>query len=287
MNVDLHQHLWPEAFVDALRGRRDAPCLRDDTLVLEEGRFSYDPAENDLDRRLAALDRDGVDVAVVSLQASLGLTLLAADERRALEDAWIDGARELADASGGRLAALAPNRVAGGFAGTSIAAEMLDDLDAAAPLLDEVSRSGGFLFVHPGPVRRIPGTPRWWSWIVEYSAGMQAAWFSWLDGGRARWPELRLVFAMLAGGAPFHLERLALRSPLDVRSMLDPNVYLEVSTHGRRAIELCIETFGIEQLVYGSDTPVVDPATTLQAVRGFGDSVAQIILADNPEKLLR
>ena len=84
---------------------------------------------------------------------------------------------------------------------------------------------------------------------------MQAAWFSWLDQGRERWPELRLVFAMLAGGAPFHLERLALRSALDVRSMLDPNVYLDVSTHGRRAIELCIETFGVEQLVYGSDAP--------------------------------
>ena len=123
--------------------------------------------------------------------------------------------------------------------------------------------------------------------LLGAPAVMQAAWFSWLDQGRERWPELRLVFAMLAGGAPFHLERLALRSPLDVRSMLDPNVYLDVSTHGRRAIELCIETFGVEQLVYGSDAPVVDPAPTLRAVRGFGDSVAHIILHDNPEKLLR
>ena len=287
MTVDVHQHLWPASFVEALRARTTAPFLEGDSLVLGEGRFPHDPAEHDLHQRLAALDQDGIDVAVVSLQPSLGLDALQPLERRSLEDAWLAGIHQLAQESHGRLVPLAPGRVVEGCAGTSLAAELLDDLDAVAPLLDEVSQDGGFLFVHPGTARLRPGTPRWWAGIVDYAAVMQAAWFSWLDQGRERWPELRLVFAMLAGGAPFHLERLALRSALDVRSMLDPNVYLDVSTHGRRAIELCIETFGVEQLVYGSDAPVVDPAPTLRAVRGFGDSVAHIILHDNPEKLLR
>ena len=287
MTIDLHQHLWPDSFVEALRARTAAPCIEAETLVLDEGRFPHDAGEHDLSRRLAALDHDEIDVAVVSLQPSLGIDLLESRERAVLEDAWLAGIRELADGSNGRLVPLAPGQVLGGCAGTSIAAELLDDLDAVAPLLDEVSQGGGFLFVHPGTARLRAGTPRWWAGIVDYAAVMQAAWFSWLGQGRERWPELRLVFAMLAGGAPFHLERLALRSPLDVRSMLDPNVYLDVSTHGRRAIELCIETFGVEQLVYGSDAPVVDPAPTLRAVRSFGDSVAHIILHDNPEKLLR
>lgn len=287
MTVDLHQHLWPESFVAALRARRAVPWLDGDTLVLDEGRFPYDASEHDVGQRLAALDVAGIDVAVVSLQPSLGHESLALDDRRALEDSWVTGMRELAEAADGRLVPLGPGRLVEGFPGTALSAERLDDLDAVAPLLDDLSRAGGFLFVHPGPARPRPGTPRWWAGIVDYAAVMQAAWFSWLDQGRERWPELRLVFAMLAGGAPFHLERLALRSPLDVRSMLDPNVFLDVSTHGRRAIELCIETFGVEQLVYGSDAPVVDPAPTLRAVRGFGDSVAHIILHDNPEKLLR
>jgi predicted TIM-barrel fold metal-dependent hydrolase len=114
---------------------------------------------------------------------------------------------------------------------------------------------------------------------------MQAAFYAWLAGGRSRWPRLRVAFALLAGGAPFQLERLAQRG-VDVRSTLDENVFFDVATYGRRAIELCIETFGVHQLVFGSDTPVVDPDQTLQAVRGFGDSVHQIVISDNVTRLL-
>jgi hypothetical protein len=73
---------------------------------------------------------------------------------------------------------------------------------------------------------------------------------------------------------------------MDVRSTLDANMFLDVATYGRRAIELCIETFGIDQLVYGSDTPVVDSAPTLRAVRGFGESVYRMITDHNVERLL-
>jgi hypothetical protein len=115
---------------------------------------------------------------------------------------------------------------------------------------------------------------------------MQAAYLSWLAHGRARLPSTRVVFAILAGGGPFLLER-ATHEGLDVRSALDPNTYFDVSTHGRRAIELCIETFGVTQLVYGSDTPVVDARTTLDAVRGFGDSVVNVLQTETPTALLR
>ena len=93
------------------------------------------------------------------------------------------------------------------------------------------------------------------------------------------------MFAILAGGAPFQLERLATRG-VDVRSTLHDNVFLDTSSYGRRALELCIETFGVDQLVYGSDIPVADPAPTLRAVLGFGDSVAHMIRDANPTRLL-
>jgi hypothetical protein len=72
----------------------------------------------------------------------------------------------------------------------------------------------------------------------------------------------------------------------DVRSSLDPNTFFDVATYGRRAIELVIETFGVHQLVYGSDTPVVDPRRTLDAVRGFGDSVTYVLQSETPSALL-
>ena len=143
------------------------------------------------------------------------------------------------------------------------------------------------MFVHPdvgGPPD--PARPDWWEWVVDYPARMQAAYLSGLAFGRGRWPTLRVLFAMLAGGGPFQLERLARRG-VDVRSALDPNVYFDVSSHGRRAIELCIETFGVSQLAYGSDTPVIDPAPTLDAVRGFGDAVTHVLQTDTPFALLR
>jgi len=142
------------------------------------------------------------------------------------------------------------------------------------------------VFVHPdggGPTD--PAWPPWWEWVTGYPARMQSAYLAWLAIGRERWPTLKVLFAMLGGGGPFQLERLARRG-VDVRSALDPNTFFEVSTHGRRAMELCIETFGVDQLAYGSDTPVVDPRPTLDAVRGFGDAVMHVLQSDTPSRLL-
>jgi predicted TIM-barrel fold metal-dependent hydrolase len=282
---DVHQHLWPQPFAEALARRSQPPCLRDGELVLGEGRFPRGAEADSLADRLAGLDRDGIDVAVLSLQPTLGIDALPERERDELVEAWVGGVRELLGEAGGRLLAFAPGRVVDGFAGTSIPAAAARDRDALAPLLDGLEERSGVLFVHPGPVVSPPGAPAWWAWVADYTAQMQAAYLAWLAGGRSRWPSVRVVFAILAGGAPFQLERLAYQG-VDVRSTLDPNVFLDVSTYGRRAIELCIETFGVDQLVYGSDVPVVDPARTLHAVRGFGESVHRMLTDHNPARLL-
>jgi 6-methylsalicylate decarboxylase len=282
----MHQHLWPPAFVEALRARREPPHLEGAALVTIEGHFTFDVAAHDPEDRVRALDRDGIDVAVLSLQPTLGLERLPSPERTELEDIWAEGALGIVAASSGRFRALAPRSVRPGFVGTSAGASALLETADTAELLEEVDRSAGLLFVHPeaaGPRRE--GEPEWWSWTTGYTSQMQASYLAWLAGGRAHWPSARVVFAILAGGAPFQLERLAQRG-VDVRSALDPKVFLDVSTYGRRAIELCIETFGVGQLVYGSDTPVVDSGPTLHAVRGFGDSVAQILQIDTPSALL-
>ena len=283
---DLHQHLWPPSFIEALRERTSAPHLDEgDELVTREGRFPVALRAHELETRVRSLDRDGIDVGVISLQPSLGLAQLEAEECRQLEEAWCAGARELVESSGGRLRAFSP-RVLDGFAGVSVGSGTFADFDAATPLLDAVSGAGLLLFVHPeAAAEPDPTRPEWWEWVVGYPSRMQEAYLSWLAFGRERWPTLRVLFAILAGGGPFQLERLA-RQGVEVRSALDPNTFFDVSTHGRRAIELCIETFGVGQLVYGSDTPVVDPKPTLDAVRGFGDAVTHVLQRDTPERLL-
>jgi len=283
---DIHQHLWSEGFVAALRARTIPPFVVQNELVTNEGRFGIDFTADEPEARVLALDRDGIEVAVLSLQTTLGLELLGQNERDELEDLWAAETHDIVAAGGGRFLALAPSRVRRGFAGISVGASFLLDLERASPVLDTAAEHGCLVFVHPEVGEPPTGTqPSWWTWTLGYTAQMQAAYLSWLGSGRDRWPTLRIVFAILAGGAPFQLERLTHRG-VDVRSALDPNTFFDVATYGRRAIELCIETFGVHRLVYGSDTPVVDSKPTLDAVRGFGDAVSEILQMETPSALL-
>ena len=282
--IDVHQHLWPPAFIEALEARNDIPRLEENMLLLPEGTYEVDLGDHLLERRLSQLDTAGIDVAVVSLQPTLGLQTLVAEERTLLEQVWEDGVLELAAASEGRIVPLAASRPREGFAGVSVGADTFDNLDALGPVLDAM-RGSGFLFVHPVAGTPVPEAPAWWPALVDYTAQMQRAYFAWLASGQSRWPDVSIVFAILAGGAPIQLERLASRG-VDVRSVLYPNVFFDTSSYGRRALEVCVETFGVEQLVHGSDAPVIDPGTTLRAIRGFGESVERLVTLDNPNRLL-
>jgi Amidohydrolase len=278
-SYDVHQHLWPEALIDGLRARRQRPRLRGKVLELSDGEWEVDLAAHSLDVRLATLDREEIDVAVVSCQPTLDLD----DE---LAELYHDGIAEVVAASGGRLRALASGTVRDGFAGACVPAWDLAGLEALAPLLDELERRGLVLFVHPGPAPAPDGAPAWWPAVVGYTTQMQAAYAAWLARGAAAWPELRVVFAILAGGAPIQLERLASRG-VDTRGALHANVFLDTASYGERALELALSTYGVGQLVYGSDSPVIDAEPTLRSVRGFGQAVTDVVCRDNPARLLQ
>jgi predicted TIM-barrel fold metal-dependent hydrolase len=277
-SYDVHQHLWPETLIERLRARRARPRLSGSMLELAGGDSEVDVIAHTLESRLTALDRAEIDVAVISCQPTLEL-----DEE--LAEAYHEGILELVAASDGRLRALACGAVREGFAGACVPATAFADLAALEPLLDELERRGLVLFVHPGPAPAPDGAPRWWPAIVDYTTQMQAAYATWVARGSARWPELRVVFAILAGGAPIQLERLASRG-VDTRGLLHPNVYLDTASYGERALNLSLATYGVGQLVYGSDSPVIDSAPTLRSIRGFGQAVADAVCRDNPARLL-
>jgi 6-methylsalicylate decarboxylase len=287
MATDVHQHLWPESFISALSVRSRPPRLSGRTLeVGGEPAWELELESHDLDVRLALLDRFELDRAVVSLQTSLGLDRLPADDREQLELEWETGIVELAGAAGGRIVPLAARLPADGFAGLCVSAPELLYLDALALRLDALERSGGFLFVHPGGAVAPAGAPAWWTAVVDYTAQMQAAYAAWFANGAERWPELEVVFAILAGGAPIQLERMASRGVDERRAML-PRVWFDTASYGRRALDLAMSTFGVERMLFGSDTPVVDPALGVDAVRSFGDAVANAVVSANPDRLLR
>ncbi len=277
---DVHQHLLPEPLLERLRARREPPCLTEGSLELREGSFPFDEGAHDLGERIALLDREGVDVGVVSLAPTL-----ETEAHLELRDAYHEGIREVVAVADGRLVALAAGACLEGFAGACVSAAAL--AGGLGDLPDDLARAGQVLFVHPGPPDPVPeGAPPWWAPVVDYTAQMQTAYFSWLADGVERHPELEVVFAILAGGAPFQLERLHARGA-EVRPALHPRIHLDTASYGRRALEHCLETFGAGPLVYGSDVPVIDPAPTLDALRGLGEAVLATVRAENPGRLFR
>ena len=285
--VDVHQHLLPSSFVEVLRARTGAPRIDGDELEITEGRFPFIAADNELAARIAILDDQQTDLAVVSLQPNFGQDSLPERERDELVSAWEDGILELAvSSSGDRFAALGAGRARPGFVGCSVGSDAFFGGDGFEIALTSVREHGGFVFVHPSGGAVPPGMPPWWGALAIYTAQMQAAYLAWLSNWQERWADVSIVFAILAGGGPFQAERLDSRGT-DVRSILHPNVFFDTASYGRRALELCVETYGVGQLVYGSDLPVIDPGPTLRAVKGFGESVETLIRTDNPARLMQ
>lgn len=279
-SYDVHHHLWPEPFLATLAGRERKPRLRGQTLELEtEPPLDVDLGLHTLDSRIAQLDRDEIDVALISLPPTM-----ETEAHEDLREAYHEGIRELVAASEGRLMALACDACLTGFAGACISAQRL--VAGAEPLLTELEEAGQILFVHPGlPGARPHDAPGWWNAIVDYTAQMQAAYAAWLARDAVAHPRLPVIFAILAGGAPIQLERLRSRG-VEVRTTLHPTGYFEAASYGRRALELTLATYGVTQLLYGSDAPVIDPRDTLDAIRALGPTVADLVLAANPTRIL-
>jgi predicted TIM-barrel fold metal-dependent hydrolase len=272
---DVHQHVWPGRVVEVLRRRRQPPLLDGDVLITPEGRFPVDVGAALPKRRLELLAQRGVDVALVSLQPTL-------EPSEDVIEAYHEALAELGEP---QLRPLAYAEAREACAGAVVSARAVRDLDALAPLLAELEQRSQLLFVHPGAARPVPGAPAWWAPVVDYTAQMQAAYATWLAQGAARWPRLRVLFALLAGGAPFQLERLAPRG-VGLREAVAADVYLDTSSYGPRALEFCLSVYGVDRLVHGSDAPVLDPATSLDAVRKFGDNVATALFETNVRRLL-
>ncbi len=283
--VDVHQHLWPRLLIELLQRRERPPFLRGELLTTVEGTFAIDLADHDLGRRVAMLDRAEIDVALVSLQPTLGIDTLPRGERDFLRATYHHGIAALVDAADGRLRALGAGEVVDGFDGVCVGASELVDPYRLAHLLDALERSGGFLFVHPDAAAVPPAAPPWWAAAVRYPASMQAAYFAWSEAGLRRWPRLPVVFALLAGGAPFQLERLRSRG-VDTRGIAYAPLFLETSSYRRLSLELCLAALGADRLVHGSDFPVIDPIPTMSAIRALGKATFDAICDHNPSALL-
>jgi hypothetical protein len=295
MPVDVHQHLWPAPFLGALRARRADPRLDGWTLRLPgERRFYVDPATHDPGARAEQALADGDDVVCVAASAALGIDRLAPEESAALAAAWLDGALALGEpfrvwaTAGVREPDAGALREAldRGAIGLEVAADALaapDGLDRLEPLLAVLDAARRPLLVHPGPAGAENASARsaWWAAVVPYVAQLHAAWWAWAHAGRARFPDLPVCFAALAGLGPLHGERHRARG--GPRGAVDPLSFVETSTYGRQAVDAVVRVLGVDVVCHGSDRPYAMPSPL---GLGLGDAALHAIRSRNPERLL-
>ncbi|HWI71590.1 MAG TPA: hypothetical protein VNT55_06520 [Baekduia sp.] len=300
--TDVHQHLWPEGFVAALARRTDAPAVRRDgrAWVISVpgepdspfGTVAHDPAV-----RAAGLAASGLERALLCMSTPLGIEALDEDVSRPLLDAWHDGVFLAGEAFGvwgalpvhGATPADVGALLDRGAVGVSLPAAALASpslIEAAGPVLAELARRGAPLFVHPGPVGPPPaarddGDAAWWPALTTYVSDMHLAWHAFLGWGRVEHPSLRVCFAMLAGLAPLHAERLALRGG-PAETINNPNIFYDTSSYGPRALAAMAGVVGVDQLVTGSDRPVVDPPLAAP----LGERAAVLMSTANVHRLL-
>jgi 6-methylsalicylate decarboxylase len=280
MRIDVHQHLWTEPLMEALERRSRLPFVRRDDRLCTIHLAGETPSAIDLESeapalRAALLEHDRIDRALIALSSPLGIEALPRADAHKLIDAHLDGVGAL----GEPFAAWGPLALDGLCAddvdallerdcvGASLPAGAFGPPPAMSllrPALARLEELEAPLFIHPGPglacstADSSVSDPLWWPAMTRYVAQMQAAWLAFCTLARRAHPDLRVIFAMLAGGAPLLSERLEARGGPTL-NLGDPHTYYETSSFGPVAIDAMARRVGAEQLLYGSDRPVVDP----------------------------
>jgi len=290
--IDIHSHFLPRSWPDlaARFGTADWPWMRHGAggkAMLMVGEREFRPVGAacwDPQLRLEHMDRDGVEVQIMS-----ATPLLFAYERpaaQALECARIfnDAARELCSHAPRRLKSLCQvplqdtelacrelsRAMADGHVGVQIGnhvgARELND-EGILTFLEHCAGEGAAVFVHPWDMMAQERMPRYQlPWLVAMPAETQLS-ILWLilSGAFERLPRsLKLCFAHGGGSFPYLLGRVdnAWRNRDIVREDCPhpPSTYLDrfsvdATVFSEEALEFLVRTMGEDRVMLGSDYP--------------------------------
>jgi predicted TIM-barrel fold metal-dependent hydrolase len=292
--IDMHAHWKPAELADALRARSKEPRVlrnQDGVEVLKSPRMGEEPlakAFDDVDFHLSRMDRQGIDLSVLSLLGSFcwieaqplnvsgpicrrvndGLSAICREHPRRFA---AYAALPLVDIS---AAAAELQRALGlpGMIGAQIPGNFfltLDDAEAMRPLLEVANRHRAVLFIHHGPrpgdafpkvasgtdnARRRNGT-------LDMQASLSSVMVTLcLTDYLAPYPDVSIQVHNLGGNIPYEVERMDHRCLLDTPDEELPSsrfrkamVYVDCNSFGPRAIEAAVTLYGAEHIVCGTD----------------------------------
>jgi predicted TIM-barrel fold metal-dependent hydrolase len=294
MMIDMHAHWRPAEVADALRARtREPRILRnpDGIEVLKSSRLGEEPlatAFDDVDFHLARMDRQGVELSVLSLLGSFcWIEAQPPEVSGPLCRIVNDGLSAICRKYPGRFAAyaalpLTDMSAAGaeleralalpGMIGAQIPGNFFltrKDAETMRPLLEIANRRHAVLFIHNGPrpgdaypkvaadtdnARRRNGT-------LDMQASLSSVMVTLcLTDYLAPYPDAAIHVHNLGGNIPFEIERMDHRSMLDTPEEELPSsrfrkakVYVDCNSFGPRAIETGVRLYGAERIVCGTD----------------------------------
>lgn len=291
--IDLHQHLLPPAFLDALRSRESLPRLRDEWTLLTDGEapHSLNPTAHDVERRRQQEQAEGKGEVLLSLPGNLRVEDLPFDDARRLIDVWHRSALALGDPfrvwaatpmSRFDLEGLEEILCEPHVVGLQLPASALASVDAIArlePVLGLVEVFGKPVLVHPRHVVAAPRAGVAAADSVPRAEQLKTAWVAWNEAGRAQHPSLRIGFIALAGLAPL---AQAAAQPRGLKApKADPNVFYETSAYDERAIDAMARIVGGASLVHGSDRPFRHPRD-----HELGHALSHAVFSANPRVFL-
>jgi predicted TIM-barrel fold metal-dependent hydrolase len=326
--IDMHAHWKPAEVADALRARSKEPRIlrdRDGVEVLKSrmGEEKLATAFDDVDFHLGRMDRQGVEVSVLSLLGSFcWIEAQPAEVSGPLCRRVNDRLSAICQERPGRFAAFAAlpltdisaaavelERALGlpGMIGAQLPGNFFltrDDAEAVRPLLEVANRHHAVLFIHHGPrpgdafpkvaggtdnARRRNGT-------LDMQASLSSAMVTLcLTDFLAPYPDVTIQVHNLGGNIPYEVERMDHRSLLDTPEEELPSsrfrkakVYVDCNSFGPRAIEAAVSLYGAERIVCGTDGSAFGVDWTRKALADarIGEEAREQILHRNAAAML-
>ncbi|WP_326569757.1 amidohydrolase family protein [Amycolatopsis rhabdoformis] len=295
MRVDVHAHLWSQAYLDLLTR------LGNDRAA-EQGRLGAGTTEAELDARFEQMTTAGVDLQVLSTTPApphFENESAAVEAARFVNDEYA----RLVQEHPGRFKAFAslplPHTDAAlaelgravdelGFLGVAITTSVLGRTladPAFLPVYEELDRRGSVLFVHPagvGAASPLIGPELTWQIgapIEDTVAVMHLI----VAGIPSRFPRMKIVLPHLGGALPMLLPRIDRQNPWEapetpeLPSLAARRIFYDTVGHNHiPALRLAAETLGADRLVLGSDFPY-------QKGDGFTEAVTYVQRSGLPE----
>ncbi len=327
MTIDMHFHWGPKGFTDALRQRTSKPNIRrgDDGAEYMDSFFSTTKLAADFDDvspRLADMDKNGVQHAVLSISPVTGVEALPLQESLPLARAYNDSVSALSVAYPDRFSGFAILPVSNISAAVTEFERAMDlpgivgavlpgdgflskkRAERFAPLMEAANRRNAIFLVHYAKLSDDPEAPkpdtsdnardRFGTLDMQSRLSSNMVTFCMTDFLKP-YPNVTMMSHNLGGNIAFEVDRMDHRALMDTPGRELPSkqfkaapVIVDCNSLGSRAIELATEVYGAEKIVFGSDGTAFGMDWTNKAIADARISEADkdLIRGGNAKRLL-